>query len=423
MTEEASRRGRRVSVANGGETGAAEARGEADERHSSRREICRRCLQPRLNCYCAALAPQESQTRWIFLQHPGEARNPVGTARMAHLSLPGSRLFVGVDFSLERRLLALIAASERPAVLFPAEESRVLGECDSDALPDTLIVIDGTWSQARKIWKTNDFLRALPACRLPPTPPSRYRIRTEPAAHCVSTIEAVAAALQAIDGQDHEAMLAPFLSLVSRQAGFGEAPDRSPRRRLRTPRGLYLPKALLEDGASALLIHVEANGFPQSMRERPPGELVELRARRVGDDSSLSALCLPTCRGPRFEELGLTVEDEALAVAPDELIARWQAFQRPRDARPNDVWVAWGVFPLDLMARAGLPVRAARDVVDVKHWCSSLLGRNPGTLTHACDLLGVSAPPAHLIRRADRQLWRLERVFTLLFERARLAQR
>ncbi len=418
--------GRRLSVADGGETGVADV--DAEVERASRREICRRCLQPRLNCYCAALVPQESRTRWIFLQHPGEARNPVGTARMAHLSLPGSRLLVGVDFSRERQLLALIAASRRPAVLFPAEESRVLGEGDPDAAPDMLIVIDGTWSQARKIWKTNDFLRALPACRLPPTPPSRYRIRAEPAAHCVSTIEAVAAALQALDGQDHEAMLAPFLSLVSRQAGFGEAPERSPRRRLRTPRGLYLPKALQEDGASALLIHVEANGFPRSMRERPSGELVELRARRVGDGSSLSALCLPTCRGPRFEELGLTVEDEALAMSPAELIARWQDFQRPRDACPNgdrqrDVWVAWGTFALDLMARAGLSVRAARDVVDVKHWCSSLLGKNPGTLTHACDLLGVSAPPAHLIRRADRQLWRLEQVFARLSERARSAQR
>lgn len=385
---------------------------DTERARAARRELCRRCLQPRLNCYCGAIAPQQSRANWIFLQHPGEARNPIGTARMAHLSLPGSHLFCGVDFSRDDRLRTLLEKAARPAVLFPVEGARVLGRAEGGREPLTLIVLDGTWGQARKLWKVNDFLRALPAYRLEPGQPSRYRIRAEPAAHCVSTIEAVAAALQALDGQDREAMLAPFLDLVARQAGFGQAPERSPRRRMRPPKGLHLPQAVARDRRAALLIHVEANGFPQSWRDRPPGELVELRALRWRDASSFAALSLPAQRGPRFHELGLSRADEASAIPPGEMRARWLAF-----ARPGDVWATWGRFPLDLMGRAGL--RPLCEGIDVKHWCSSLLGRSPGTLEHACDLLGMAPPPVRLIRRADQQLWRLARVFELLLSQAR----
>ncbi len=389
----------------------------AAEARAARREICRRCLMPRLNCYCAALVPQVSRAQWIFLQHPGEARNPIGTARMAHLSLPGSHLFCGVDFSREARLSALLRTAEHPAVLFPAEGAEPLGQLAPDAPPPTLIVLDGTWSQARKLWKSNAFLRDLPAYRLEPGQPSRYRIRAEPAAHCVSTIEAVAAALQALDGQGHEAMLAPFLDLVARQAEFGKSPGRSPRRRARAPKDLYLPEAIARDRRAALLIHAEANGFPQSLRERPPGELVELRARRLSDGSSFAALVLPERRGPRFHELGLSPSAEAEAIPRGDLPARWQAFVRSRSGA-GEAWAAWGQFPLDLMGRAGL--RARLDI-DLKHWCSSLLGKSPGTLAHACELLGIAPPPAHLARRADQQLWRLEQMFERLSGLARPA--
>ena len=376
-----------------------------------RRERCPRCLEPRVNCYCAALVPQESRAHFVFLQHPGETRNPIGTARMAHLSLPGSRLFCGVDFTGEAALRALIEGAENPGVLFPAEGARPLEALAEAAAPPTLIVLDGTWSQAKKLLKRNAFLHALPAYRLDPRRPSRYRIRAEPAAHCVSTIEAVAAALEALDGRDHEAMLAPFLALVSRQAGFGEAPDRAPRRRTRTPRRLCLPDALRRAPDAALIVHVEANGFPRRLRDRPPGELVELRARRLRDGTTFTGLTLPLRRGPAFGELGLTAGDEAHAEPLAALRARWAGF-----VRPDDVWLSWGAFPGDLLKKLGFAVQPG---VDLKHWCSSLLGRNPGTLDAAAgDLLDSDSdldsatPPSR--RRADLQLGRLERLFRRL---------
>ena len=69
----------------------------------------------------------ETRTRVLLLQHPRERRTPIGTARLAHLCLPGSELHVGVDFDNNPDVLAALAAAEaagRPAhLLFPGPRS------------------------------------------------------------------------------------------------------------------------------------------------------------------------------------------------------------------------------------------------------------------------------------------------------------
>ena len=54
------------------------------------RPTCHRCLRPLSVCWCADLAPLETRTRVVFLQHPCEARVAIGTARIGRLPVPGS---------------------------------------------------------------------------------------------------------------------------------------------------------------------------------------------------------------------------------------------------------------------------------------------------------------------------------------------
>ena len=64
------------------------------------RALCLRCLRPRRACWCPHLRPVESVTRACILQHVRERKTAIGTARMAHLSLPNSELHLGVSFLL-----------------------------------------------------------------------------------------------------------------------------------------------------------------------------------------------------------------------------------------------------------------------------------------------------------------------------------
>ena len=184
---------------------------------------CRRCRRPLIACYCGYVTPIETQTRVVVFQHPRERRKAIGTARIAALCLPAAKVLVGIDFEAHERARALLADTDAPAVLlYPAPDARDLA-VDPPEGPVTLVVIDGTWSQARSLLRRNPSLQALPKVAFRPAKPSEYRIRREPSDEHVSTIEAMAHALARLEDGDpsrFEAMLVPFRAMVETQVGF-----------------------------------------------------------------------------------------------------------------------------------------------------------------------------------------------------------
>lgn len=168
----------------------------------------------------------------VFLQHHREARRRLGTCRLAHLQLPGSELHVAARFDGHPRLATL--AAEGAALLFPGP-----GALPVHAVaPRLLVVVDGTWSEARKVIGRTPALAALPRIGLAPAAPGRYRIRRAPAPHCLSTVEAVVDVLGALAGDPdrYVALLASFEQLVEEQlaaAAAGPHPWTHERRRAR----------------------------------------------------------------------------------------------------------------------------------------------------------------------------------------------
>ncbi len=70
-------------------------------------------------CVCSHVTPLPTRTRVVLLQHPREHRVGVGTARLAHLSLPASSLHVGLDFDGDAAVCAALASDAPTYVLFP----------------------------------------------------------------------------------------------------------------------------------------------------------------------------------------------------------------------------------------------------------------------------------------------------------------
>jgi DTW domain-containing protein len=183
------------------------------------RAICEQCMRPVRVCYCGHVQRLETRTRVLILQHPRERKVGINTARIASLCLPNSVFVRGIDFSHDRTVQGVLRDPSRtPALLFPGPGA-IEVDNEPTPLPMTLVVLDGTWWQAAKLYKSNAFLRELPRFGLPPGHISRYRIRREPADNCVSTIEALAAVLGAWEG-DPERMarlLIPFDAMIERQ--------------------------------------------------------------------------------------------------------------------------------------------------------------------------------------------------------------
>ncbi|KAG5189893.1 DTW domain-containing protein [Tribonema minus] len=67
----------------------------------------------------------------------------------------------------------------------------------------TLILIDGTWAQAKKIVKTTPWLSVLcTPVQFRDGGSSTYTIRREPMPHCLSTLESIAYSLEVLEATD-----------------------------------------------------------------------------------------------------------------------------------------------------------------------------------------------------------------------------
>ena len=153
---------------------------------------CSQCGKARKACICDNIVALDSQVELIILQHPTEEHRPMGTARILSLSLVNSRLLVGEDFREHGELNQLLAEPDvEHFVLYPSDVS--LSAVDV-ALPIEkkirIILLDGTWKKAFKMWQLNTQLHHLPCLHLPVDLKGNYRIRKAPNENALSTVEA-----------------------------------------------------------------------------------------------------------------------------------------------------------------------------------------------------------------------------------------
>jgi DTW domain-containing protein YfiP len=168
----------------------------------------------------------------VLLQHPREARLAICSAWLTRLALANAELHRGFRFSEDPRVTR-IARGPGATLLYPGDAS-VPAHSLSARPPEVLVVIDGTWAQAEKMLAANPFLAALPRVSVVSGRPSGYGdLRREPAPHCLSTIEAVACALGALEGDParFEPMRAAFRLMVEKQLACARGERRNPRHR------------------------------------------------------------------------------------------------------------------------------------------------------------------------------------------------
>ncbi|WP_271411615.1 tRNA-uridine aminocarboxypropyltransferase [Pseudomonas sp. Q1-7] len=182
-----------------------------------RRPHCPRCQRPASHCLCPLIPHLASRTRVLLLQHPSEVNHALNTARLAALGLENAELRVGERFADLAEMLA--DPRYRACLLFPGDDARpVAAAAADDPRPLLLVVPDGTWRKARKLLYLNPELDTLPRVTLPEGLTSRYRLRKAPMAGALSTLEAIAAALDILEAPTRfDELLRPFEALIQGQ--------------------------------------------------------------------------------------------------------------------------------------------------------------------------------------------------------------
>jgi DTW domain-containing protein YfiP len=357
------------------------------------RATCLSCLRPESSCYCRHIRPVQTRTRVVILQHPRERDVAIGTARMASLCLPGSELHVGVDWSDSPALRRALSDPSRPAaLLYPGPGAIDVREHPPKG-PITLVVVDGTWWQAKALVRDNPVLSALPRYAFTPDVPSQYRIRREPAAAYVSTIEALVYVLGALEGDAarFHALLEPFRAMIDRQLqceaehrGQGSRHVRR-RTRPRIPAPPAVPPQLRERAGDIVCVHGEANAWPYGtpQREGLGDELVHWVAERPATGEILDVVLAPRHPLATATPSHTRLSAEALAAGQsvEQLGQAWRGF-----VCETDIVCSWGHYATRLFEGMGLSIP---ERLDLRHAARVYAKGKVGTLEEFVTKLGA----------------------------------
>ena len=188
------------------------------------RPLCPHCQRPTCACLCAWATPTSNRLPVLVLQHPLEASQAKGTVRLLRLSLAQCQLEVGLQFN-PSALAGWLGAPGSSLLLYPDSpgappaqpdgqpEAPAPGHASALPRPQRLVLLDGTWRQARGLLRANPLLQTLPRWALPAPAPSRYAIRQAHHPAQRSTLEAACAALALLE--DRPSHYAPLLQAFS----------------------------------------------------------------------------------------------------------------------------------------------------------------------------------------------------------------
>ncbi len=213
---------------------------------------CPHCAKPLPLCICDSITPIESRTSLLILQHPQEQDRALGTARLTALHFKNAVLKIGLSWpSLSKALGRPVADPSRWAVLYLG--SAKVSDLDTDAeivaidrkgqLEDNqrailkgiegIVLLDGTWSQAKALWWRNPWMLKCQRVILGPSRASAYgQLRREPRRDGLSTIEAAAMLLAGLEKRPEiaAALNASFGRMLARYREVqGAIPELAPK--------------------------------------------------------------------------------------------------------------------------------------------------------------------------------------------------
>ena len=274
-------------------------------------------------------------------------------------------------------------------LLYPSPHAVDVHDMPSESFPEHLLVIDGTWSHSYALYKGAPWMANLPHLKIENPTPSSYRIRKEPARHCVATLEAIVQTLRVLEPKtDLSPLLRAFDEMIDQQAAH-EKDRNAPRTRRARVKGPVLTTKTRHLLEHALLVYYETHA---DSGQRGPVYLTAYRPRtgesfqcRVRDDNkSMTQI--------HYENMGLS---EDFFVKGVSLSSLREEFGRFFEA--DDVLTTWNKIPADsfLCNQAGIQLKAI--------YCNLIKGPS-GHLRDVLARIGVKAQSNSFAGRAGGRM-------------------
>ncbi|MEE2829712.1 MAG: tRNA-uridine aminocarboxypropyltransferase [Myxococcota bacterium] len=170
-------------------------------RRSKRSTRCIGCRMHLKLCICSFIPSKATRHRWVFVQHPDEKHKTTNTGHLAHRGLAGSQLSWFWSRTSPPEPPLSWGSDSETVLLFPRQGDSPIAAADLAERPGplTIVVLDGTWRQARKMATSIPQLQGMPSVALPPEAHARFSLREETFPGGMSTLDAVCWLAEAIE--------------------------------------------------------------------------------------------------------------------------------------------------------------------------------------------------------------------------------
>jgi DTW domain-containing protein YfiP len=198
---------------------------------------CKRCNRSQRYCVCDYTTPLKTRIEILVLQHPQEPGVDIGTVPIIAQTFPDAIIRTGLSWPNLKKVLGREVTPQRWGVLYLGsvrienlQTQQQLIAVDKKGSPladqdivlknlDGIVLLDGTWSQAKTLWWRNAWLLKLRRLVINTKKRSLYdKIRKEPRKGCLSTVETAAEVLSILERRSDivPALERPLKELVGR---------------------------------------------------------------------------------------------------------------------------------------------------------------------------------------------------------------
>lgn len=155
---------------------------------------CKRCHLPNVACICSFSPNIKTKAHFWLIMYELEYLKPTNTGKLIAESIENTYAFTWKRTEKPNNLIDLINSNKyNPYIVFPDDvddyKIRVKEYEEIEGKDPAFIILDGTWSQARKMFRKSEYLNDLPLISLKTNKKSEYVLRSPSDDNHICTVE------------------------------------------------------------------------------------------------------------------------------------------------------------------------------------------------------------------------------------------
>ncbi|WP_415885587.1 tRNA-uridine aminocarboxypropyltransferase [Neptuniibacter sp. QD37_6] len=185
----------------------------------SKTQRCESCLLSARACICDYKLQHDALASFYLLMHHDETFKPTNTGRLIEDCIADTQRFKWSRTEPSQQLLeAINHEAIDPYIVFPEGDDYQDRMVDFELKPGkkpVFIILDGTWRQARRMFRHSRYLDHLPVIQPQVTSTSQYKLRKAPVAGQLCTAEVAAEMLKLAGDQKGAEIMSDYFSVFN----------------------------------------------------------------------------------------------------------------------------------------------------------------------------------------------------------------